>query len=315
MSLTSQLKDKSSAMSRFYVENLKSPLAPLVNYKNSLLSQKRPLVAAGSDPRTVGKAFGYALRWWINPYHMQTTVAAVGARNTSNGKMFAAMLEMGNAKPDAIPMLSVLMTAFDDAARGDSAGAESLFDDYLRRYKHYLALPDPGVLMLEGESASDRLIRQNVFDVATLFYEIPIALGDRAEWNMKRVVFNPTFNLSRIVGGADAWMISDGVIWDCRTSAKSKPFDEFNLLQQLGYALLDTHDEFKIKSISWYYSRQRVTISIELSRLVRDLSDLRNKLDTWLDAERDDDDDDDDRSDEYGFFDDYEDGGYGGYVR
>ena len=86
---------------------------------------------------------------------------------------------------------------------------------------------------------------------------------------------NPSFALSADVGGADANMIIDGTLVDIRTTAKRTPLDLDNIIQQVGYYLLDAEDEYSIDSITWIYTRQEIMFDHPISYLLSDEKQAR----------------------------------------
>lgn len=82
---------------------------------------------------------------------------------------------------------------------------------------------------------------------------------------------NPTFNLSRCVGGADANYIIGDTIFQTITSIKRNPLTLEKIIQPIGYYMLDDFNEYKLKKISWYLTRQKTIITCNISYLVWDL--------------------------------------------
>lgn len=95
---------------------------------------------------------------------------------------------------------------------------------------------------------------------------LPLLLS---EFKGHKMSANPKFNLSNYIGGADANMIIDNSLIDIRTTAKQKPLDLDNIIQQIGYYLLDDKDEYNINSITWIYTRQECFFSHPLDRLLK----------------------------------------------
>lgn len=292
MSVTSQLQDPSSMLSRFYDIHQKSDLSPFINFKNDLLSNNLPIVVEGADPLLVGGAFGYALRWWLAPDKMKQTVAAHGASRMHQEAVFESMLHVATEMPQAIPLFSIIMAKYDKAGRGGKP--DNFFEDFAEHFKPILALPLPSLPALQNiqdQLKQDAQLRQCALDLEMLYKEIPKTWGERQQVISARhqLVFSPTFDRSEDVGGADGWLILDGVLWDCKTTRKRRPFDKNNLLQQLTYVLLDESDEYHLHSIGWYYARQRVQIVIPLVKLVANLKSLRGKFADWCDTHNEDD--------------------------
>jgi hypothetical protein len=71
----------------------------------------------------------------------------------------------------------------------------------------------------------------------------------------RAAVLNPVFAQSRAVGGADADLISDGMLLEIKTTINSR-IDGAWIRQLLGYLLLDTVDEFEVECLGLYLARQ-----------------------------------------------------------
>ena len=87
-----------------------------------------------------------------------------------------------------------------------------------------------------------------------------------------RVVQNPTFRGSRMVGGADADFIADNCLWDIKTSIQNRISGDW-LYQLLGYVLLDFDDTHKIREVGIYMARQGVRLQWPLQDLLNMLTD------------------------------------------
>lgn len=90
---------------------------------------------------------------------------------------------------------------------------------------------------------------EDLAQLAPLFLE---AFGDRFG---RPVVLNPVFAQSRAVGGADADLISDGMLLEIKTTINPR-IDGAWIRQLLGYLLLDTPGEFEVTSLGLYLARQ-----------------------------------------------------------
>ena len=96
--------------------------------------------------------------------------------------------------------------------------------------------------------------------------------------NAGKVELNPTFGeTSYLLGGADADLIVDGRLLDIKTKMAAS-IDRVDLWQILGYALADTDDEFDIREVGFYFSRQGVQVSWDLGALLSLLSESSQDL-------------------------------------
>ncbi len=84
----------------------------------------------------------------------------------------------------------------------------------------------------------------------------------------KLTFVNPTFSASSFVGGADANFIIEDTLFQVLTSAKQQPLTIEKVLQPVGYCMLDTVNQYGLKNIAWYLSRQSVVIKVPINYLV-----------------------------------------------
>ena len=84
----------------------------------------------------------------------------------------------------------------------------------------------------------------------------------------------------------DADWIIDGTIYDCKVSKRERPFSRRDVLQVLGYTLLDYDDAYGIQGAGWYYPRQQMRLTYPLLPLLEQLG-VRQSLDQLRSAMRD----------------------------
>ena len=85
-------------------------------------------------------------------------------------------------------------------------------------------------------------------------------------------VLNPTFEGSKdIIGGADGDLIVDGTLLDIKSTINSEIQQQW-IYQLLGYVLLDYSNQYKIRSIGLYMSRQRLLFKWDLHDTLQKLS-------------------------------------------
>ena len=78
----------------------------------------------------------------------------------------------------------------------------------------------------------------------------------------------PTFDGSAYVGGADADVIMGGRLCDIKTTTDPRRGLPDTIRQLIGYTLLDWHDNYGIRSVEVYFSRQGERVSWELEDLL-----------------------------------------------
>lgn len=91
----------------------------------------------------------------------------------------------------------------------------------------------------------------------------------------ENMVVNPRFAGSNLVGGADANLILRGTLWDIRTTARTAPLDLNNIVQQVGYYLLDFENQYQLTHFCWYYSRQQSLFTHPIEPLLAENAKLR----------------------------------------
>lgn len=96
---------------------------------------------------------------------------------------------------------------------------------------------------------------------------------------VKRVILNPTFTLSRAVGGADGDVILGNTYLDLKAT-KRKP-SAGDLFQILAYPLLDLNNAHDIKRVGMYLVRHGVTISWGLEELFRKMQKRKMRFQTF----------------------------------
>jgi hypothetical protein len=78
---------------------------------------------------------------------------------------------------------------------------------------------------------------------------------------------NATFAGSHIVGGADAQMISNGILIDIKTSRLKAPFTKKDLYQQFAYWLLDYDNQWGINEVVWIYPRHQMFLRYQMPQI------------------------------------------------
>lgn len=283
MSLTSNLKDKSSPLSRWMDRTFERKLiTKLVRKVNDQLNrQTLLLVDTHQEYSLVGTAFDYLFRWQFGP--LQKAVAFHGAeslfRQHSNAP---AVVRSIIARGDS--------AAKDIVERSEYAAMLSWFD-WVYRSKRVAPELSSALKTQDVDAIIDALraaIHPGVInDLIVLYQAIPAVWGDDL---LLPAVLNPTFAGSADVGGADADWIIGGALYDCKVSKKARPFGRQQVLQGLGYVLLDYNDAFQIKRVGWYYPRHQMRLAYPLEDLLlrlgteQPLADLRDELRRLLNA-------------------------------
>jgi hypothetical protein len=91
------------------------------------------------------------------------------------------------------------------------------------------------------------------------------------------VTANPTFALSRQLGGADGDLIIGGCLVDIKTTINPSMRRQA-AYQLVGYLLADTHDERGVTDVGFYLSRVPDLISWPAATLIAEMSEGRASL-------------------------------------
>jgi hypothetical protein len=97
-------------------------------------------------------------------------------------------------------------------------------------------------------------------------------------------ILNPTFTGSSSIGGADGDLIVNSCLIDIKTTTDPLKNKDW-IYQLLGYVMLDWHDEYKIKEVGIYFSRQSYLLKFNLNELMAELAgkpcDVIEMRDLW----------------------------------
>jgi hypothetical protein len=275
MSLTGELRKKQSPVRQWFNAHLDDPGArKLTTEINDQLAPMPPIVTNGADPKLVGTAFDYGFRWLLGPMERRSA-AYRGAVGYMAGDMKQAMpmldaiLNTGDATtdPKVRAQCCIVLAWFESKYRANAVAPE--LRDVLSSAK------------ASAQQALDATPEPSVQDVVALLDTVPHVWGD----DLRRpFTLNPSFESSRLVGAADADWITEQTLYDCKCSGQKRPFRRYELLQMLGYMLLDTNDSFMLQSAGWYYARQQKRIVYPVTALIErvfgttNLQGLRNNF-------------------------------------
>jgi hypothetical protein len=261
MSLTNQLKDPNSAVSRFMADRMRpDAVDSMIARFNAQITQRHPVVTDGVNADIVGVAFDYMFRWNVAPFEAQKLVAWNGARDMRDQRAILELVEMGNAKAEKRIASAIVLAWFERRFRSGHVR------DELKRADPNTELPFVERLRREVPDA-------DFADVQRLMVTVDQVWGNR----LKEQPYypNPQFAGSKDVGGADADWIMGRTLYECKTTRKSRPMDRQMFLQMIGYVLLDYADLYGIENVCWYFARHQLLLELPITNLFRDLSSLR----------------------------------------
>lgn len=264
MSLTTEMHDPDSAISRFFAKQFPDrdgfwnawservwmfptirPQGPLADYPWAL----------------VGAALDYRIRVCWRPYSAADTVAAIGARYARRFRMPAAA-EMWHDLASRWD----LMMAYIKRGLPLDAGREEQIARICVAFAAYEAIARSGreVSLLARTNKIDEVLSrvpaEVVEDIGNLLDEFK--RSDERFINPQSTVLNPMFSGAMMVGGADGDVILDRYLWDFKTTLHpTRASNDYWPYQLLGYGLLDLDDEYQLEGAGIYLSRQGAWVS------------------------------------------------------
>ena len=145
-----------------------------------------------------------------------------------------------------------------------------------------LGLPDPAVGVPGGLDGVIDAARAGAETRADLVELVEAGLADTVDlYSAEALAIDPTFTLSGAVGGADADVIADGVLIDFKSAKGRSLVGAKEIYQLIGYALLDSDDQYKITGAGIHALRWRTRWTVALGDLLARLSGVQRNLDDW----------------------------------
>jgi hypothetical protein len=289
--LTREIDNTASPVRRFLDERFTSGLKEL---QRGFRQAAPPVVVpsvpqAEANPGTVGGAADWLLRFLVFP-HPCVHLALAGAAHLSPGMMMgmAELAEMlgvadlpGTLSMGTSPVSGsvhtftgpVTASSVDHELLARACWALALATEAARSAQAaamgpLARLPDKPLLVddllaLAPPAGLDQLAGfRRVFETSL----IP-QLADRpGVWAL-----GPTFAGSALIGGADADLIAAGLLLELKTSAKLS-LGVKDLMQVIGYALLDFDDEYRIDTLGIFTARYGYLATWELGDLLSELA-------------------------------------------
>ena len=303
MSLTSHIKDVDSPIRHWLdssLPNLGEALKTLRADMPPDLDARTIRPGAGVPPGTLGTAIDYRIRYHLAVTPSEDFVAAHGAvilleqhlnefepenpalwRDTHSeqsvlrvsGRPSLADPDVAHLAPAAFEALDRLIVDTQPVSRTLDATSEerldracavlALYEEVYRTKRIWPTSPLAKVSMIaSAEDVLATIPDSWTDDIAAvcgrLLSQVPLA-GE--------TILNPTFALSRGVGGADADLVLGGCLIDIKSTVNPR-LDLVWLLQLLGYTLLDSEDEYHIDSLGILLARQALMTRWSLDALL-----------------------------------------------
>lgn len=265
MSLTSHLRARDSTVRGFFERELANT-AEVVSRANDRFTagRREPPLPSRGNPSLVATAAELILNAALHPR----------ARPVASAPTLEAM-----------DMLSVSQTALPSlVAPGKRLAADEwriaarhalLLASFVSAYRSRQALESVG-RSLHGAAATmdgygDRLWQS--VDEDDLIALASTALDDQAfVRDAECVVVNPTFTLSRRLGGADADVIVYGTLCDYKAGGQPRVVKREHIWQLVGYLLADTDDRYRLRAVGISALRWRSRHAWSAAELIGQLS-------------------------------------------
>jgi len=279
MSLTSSLKEPTSAMSRFLTEHLPGVDGLLSDYRRRLVRYPAPAgPAAGAGQRPEYRMLGHTI-----DHRLRISLGAPTGQPIKEGIVRAAIDDDGWPAPDVISTVqavgAVLLKELDqyESSDGQPLAFDFETEDRLVRLCHVassfeaifrhvgwirgnsLGSSRPGATLDEIVDAVPPYIVDDIRQQMRLAAH-PGPFDDLRQLPAAQRVCGPVFDGSLHVGGADADFILRGQLIDCKATIRPERMGRAELYQLAGYLLLDYSDSYSIDSVGLYLSRQGALI-------------------------------------------------------
>ena len=270
--LTRELDDIRSPVRRFleerYARGLRDVQRQFRASGPSLVVPAVPREAA--NPGTVGTAADWLLRFLLHPrpdIHLAVAGAVVATRAgitvlpaladiaarltvpfpkrpPERVQVFTGPVPGNAADPDLLARSCWALALLTEVFRSGPAAAAA---GPLGRVRARRGISAASLLELAPAAGLDQLTRfRHVFETALL----PQLAPRTGQWAL-----GPTFTGSHLIGGADADLITAGLLLDLKTSAKKLSLGITDMLQLIGYALLDFDDEYHLAEVGLFSAR------------------------------------------------------------
>jgi hypothetical protein len=260
MSLTSSLKEPTSAMSRFLTEHLPGVDGLLSDYRRRLVRYPAPVgPAASAGQRPEYRMLGHTI-----DHRLRISLGAPTGQPIKEGIVRAAIDDDGWPAPDVISTVqaagAVLLKELDqyESSDGQPLAFDSETEDRLVRLCH-VASSFEAIFRHVGWIRGNRLPPYIVDDIRQLAAH-PGPFDGLRQLPAAQRVCGPVFDGSLHVGGADADFILRGQLIDCKATIRPERMGRAELYQIAGYLLLDYSDSYSIESVGLYLSRQGALI-------------------------------------------------------
>ncbi|MEU9015711.1 hypothetical protein AB0D12_39780 [Streptomyces sp. NPDC048479] len=279
MSLTSCLKDPTSAIARFLAEHLPSPDAALSDYRRRLARFAPPLAPdAGPGQRADYRMLGHTI-----DHRLRISLGTPTGQPIKEGVVRTAFDDDGWPSLEVINTVHAAgMVLLEELRQYESADGQPLAladeaEERLVRLCHIASSFEAifrCVGWVRGNSLGACRPGDSLNDIAAA---VPDYVVDDIRGQMKLAaapgpfgrlrqlpatarICGPVFDGSLDVGGADADFILDRQLIDCKATIRPERMSRAEIYQLAGYLLLDYSNAYRITDVGLYLSRQGALI-------------------------------------------------------
>ncbi|AKA01197.1 hypothetical protein SAZ_42375 [Streptomyces noursei ZPM] len=279
MSLTSSLKDPSSAISRFLAEQLPFPNHVLSNYRKRLTRfpapvEPRPEPGQRPEWRMLGHTIDHRLR---------VSLGAPTGQPIKDGVLRAELDDNGWPSIEVISTVQAAGAVMLEELRqyegpnGQPLALSSETEGRLIRLCHIassfeaifrhvgwirgnsLGFCEPGASLDDLVGAVPGYVVDDIRQQMELAAS-PGPFSSLRELPAHQRLCGPVFDGSRHVGGADADFVLDRKLIDCKATKRPERMGRAEIYQLAGYLLLDYSDTYDVQEVGLYLSRQGALI-------------------------------------------------------
>jgi AAA domain len=279
LSLTGQLRFGKSPVSLFMAEHLPEPHRVVRDFQRRLIGCP-PTVQPGNVKYPAWSALGHAIDYrlrlflgWPPGDPVRVGVSVVGGGEPLRGgpvpAVRAALGVVGRKllsvlddylagrvqlSEDQVCRLCFVAASFEDVYRTGEVRRPSMLTD-----------ASPSVTLRELAAAVPEYVPGDLnrqFALAQPAFERLRALPP------EQVSCGPVFTGSADIGGADADFIVGGLLLDCKSTVTPYKLGTAEVYQLAGYTLLDYDDQYKIRRVGLYLSRQGTGITWDVGEFL-----------------------------------------------
>ncbi|MFG2557004.1 hypothetical protein [Streptomyces sp. NPDC048581] len=269
MSLTSNLKNPNSPVSRFLADRLPRTAHVIGSVRSQLplsVATVRPQGSQRFDYRSLGRAIDRRLRVAFgSPLDCALTAGvmfAPGEVAAESGRAAGVAIREGGrqllAELKDQPAVLAGRSRTEEERLARLCFVASHFEEVFRAG---LRPGNPLLQVAPGGGLEDLLAQVPAYVPADVAQQVQLAGAEQAlGWIVGlpagQCVCAPTFCGSSDVDGADADFITAGQLIDCKATIRPERIGAAEIHQLAGYLLLDYEDQYSIKRASFYLSRQ-----------------------------------------------------------